>query len=525
MKKNLKRLLGGVTLFLIGLIILLSPRFSVASFLVDTSNTLRTNLISYWNLNEASSTRIDSYGTNNLAVRGTGGVAAGAGKISNAADFELSEGDFLEITDNASLSTGDVDFSISAWVKLESKTTASIVTRYESGTVREYWLGYDATADRFQMYLYNSTGVNVGIATANNSGSPSTGTWYHVVAWHDSVNNTINIKVNNGTTDSIATTGAPSDTVSNTRIGAGSTTETQFFDGLIDEVGFWKKVLTTQDITDLYNSGNGNSYPNPEEIVAPPAIGSKDYCQAVTISGSNLTLGGNLTLTATANTTNIKTFSYRFYNMDNAGTAIKFKIGASTPVYTRTITKSFTGSSDTITITFPQLDRNDLAWVSPVYGNPKPKHIKVAAYFTDASNATSKNASACEVTFTAATVDPTPTPNVNCKCASNVCNATYCKFDKHTTAGTTITYATSQGCGISGVFQTAPTDDQKNAWCKRYFLTKGDANGDGKATFYDYFYYVAARFGGKVPPTVNPDFNGNNLIDDIDKEIIIKSLK
>jgi len=199
MKKNLKRLLGGVTLFLIGLIILLSPRFSVASFLVDTSNTLRTNLISYWNLNEASSTRIDSYGTNNLAVRGTGGVAAGAGKISNAADFELSEGDFLEITDNASLSTGDVDFSISAWVKLESKTTASIVTRYESGTVREYWLGYDATADRFQMYLYNSTGVNVGIATANNSGSPSTGTWYHVVAWHDSVNNTINIKVNNGT--------------------------------------------------------------------------------------------------------------------------------------------------------------------------------------------------------------------------------------------------------------------------------------------------------------------------------------
>ncbi len=265
--------------------------------------------------------------------------------------------------------------------------------------------------------------------------------------------------------------------------------------------------------------------PDPEETTTPPAIGAKDYCQGITISGSNLTSGGNLTLTATAKNTNIKTFSYRFYNTDNANKAIIFKIGGTNRNYTRTIKNSFTSSSNTITINFSQLDRNDLNWTSPVYGHPKPKNIKVAAYFTDAANATSKNAAACEATFTASTIDPTPTPNPNCKCASNVCNTTYCKFDKHTTTSTTITYAGSQGCGINGIFQSTPTADHKNAWCKRYFITKGDANGDGKATFIDYFYYLAARVGGKVPPTVNPDFNGNNLIDDIDKEIIIKSLK
>jgi hypothetical protein len=266
--------------------------------------------------------------------------------------------------------------------------------------------------------------------------------------------------------------------------------------------------------------------PNPEEIAAPPAIGTKTYCQGTTISSTNLNSGGSLMITSTANNANIKTFSYRFYNMDNAGTAIKFKIGTTNLIYTRTIVNSYTSSSNTITINFPQLDRNDLAWNSPVYGNPKPKHVKVAAYFTDASNATSTNDTKCETTFTVYTVDPTPTPNVNCKCtSSNVCNATYCKFDKHTTTGTNITYASSQGCAISGIFQTAPTVDQKNVWCQRYFITKGDANGDGKATLIDYFYYVVARFGAKVPPTINPDFNGNDLIDDNDKEIIIKSLK
>lgn len=267
--------------------------------------------------------------------------------------------------------------------------------------------------------------------------------------------------------------------------------------------------------------------PNLEETTTPPAIGTKAYCQGAIISSSSLSSGGSLTVTATANNSNIKTFSYRFYNMDNSGAAIKFKIGTTNLLYTRTIANSFTSSSNTITVTFPQLDRNDLNWSSPIYGNPKPKNIKVSAFFTDLANATSKNEAACEVRFTANTIDPTPTPNANCKCPSNanVCNTTYCKFDKHTTTGTNITYPASIGCGTINIFQSAPTADQNDAWCRRYYRTKGDANGDGKATFLDYFYYVAARVGGKVPANINPDFNGDNFISDIDKDIIIKSLK
>jgi len=32
------------------------------------------------------------------------------------------------------------------------------------------------------------------------------------------------------------------------------------FDGLLDEVGIWDKALTSTEVSDLYNSGNGLPY-------------------------------------------------------------------------------------------------------------------------------------------------------------------------------------------------------------------------------------------------------------------------
>lgn len=268
--------------------------------------------------------------------------------------------------------------------------------------------------------------------------------------------------------------------------------------------------------------------PNPEEAATPPTIGTADYCESLTISTSTLSSGGSLTITAKAKNSNIKTFSYRFYNTDNANKTIKFKVGTATPDYTRTIANAFTSNTNTITVNFSQMDRNDMNWASEVYGNPKPKNIKVAAYFTDLNNITSKNDTKCEVTFVSKSIDPTPTPNSLCTCSTaNVCNATYCKFDRFPTptgTGPAFTYPAALNCGYSN-FQSAPTVDQKNAWCRSYYRTKGDANGDGKANLFDYFYYVAARSGAKVPANVMPDFNGDNFISDIDRNIIIKSLK
>lgn len=121
---------------------------------------------------------------------------------------------------------------------------------------------------------------------------------------------------------------------------------------------------------------------------------------------------------------------------------------------------------------------------------------------------------------------PTPTPNPLCKCNAVLKCTPQCQFNKFTTSEVPgISYGNPIKCGLpNGRFQSIPTADQKNDWCRSEMRTKGDADGNGNATLKDYFYYVAAIHGDKIPPTVNPDFDGDNTINGKDRAIIIKSL-
>lgn len=123
------------------------------------------------------------------------------------------------------------------------------------------------------------------------------------------------------------------------------------------------------------------------------------------------------------------------------------------------------------------------------------------------------------------TKKPTPTINPTCVCtAQNVCS-TQCKFNKYTgVAG--ITYSTSIKCSLTAATlnPTPATATQKNDWCRRPNRTKGDATGEDAINITDYFYYTQARFGGKIPASVNVDFNGDGLVNGIDRLIIVHRL-
>jgi len=219
-----------------------------------------TGLVSYWKLDEASGTRADSHGTNTLTDNNT--VASGTGKINNAADFEFSNGlESLSHTSNTDLQTGDIDFTITAWVNLESgpNNYNGIVTK-DGAAGRDYFLVYDNVVSHFIFYCRRSaTDVK---AEATTFGVPSLSTWYFIAAWHDATADTVNIQINNGAVNSTASGGAlDSPTTIAFHIGAAAWGVGTEFDGLIDEVGFWKRVLSSQDRTDLYNAGAGLAYP------------------------------------------------------------------------------------------------------------------------------------------------------------------------------------------------------------------------------------------------------------------------
>lgn len=223
-----------------------------------SASSLGSGLIAFWKLDEASGTRSDSVGSNHLADNAT--VTQAAGKIGNAAQFTAANSEFLSIADNADLSTGDIDFTFSAWVYLDTKTAVrDLITKWGAAGQREYLLAYSNATDRFEWYVSND-GTGGPVATANTFGSPSTATWYFIVVYHDSVNNLIGISVNNGAFNTTAHTTGVFNSTTAFQLG-GRSSGPAYHNGRMDAVGFWKKVLSGAEITELYNAGAGRGYP------------------------------------------------------------------------------------------------------------------------------------------------------------------------------------------------------------------------------------------------------------------------
>lgn len=223
---------------------------------------LTDNLISYWKLDETSGTRADAVVATGNDLTDNNTVTSNPGKIGNAGQFTFANTEYLSHADNASLSAGDIDISFAGWMYLDSKATYQVLlSKHDGATIAgsEYLIMYDQGLDRFTFTVYQGT-TNSGTIAANNLGSPSTATWYYIVAWHDATANTVNIQVNNGTVDSVSYSNGINDTTTAFDIGALSNTGFAM-DGRIDEVGLWKRTLTVQERTDLYNSGNGFTYP------------------------------------------------------------------------------------------------------------------------------------------------------------------------------------------------------------------------------------------------------------------------
>ena len=220
------------------------------------------NLIAFWKLEEASGSRIDSVGSNNLTDNNT--VTQATGIVGNAAQFARANSEHLSILDNIDLSTGDIDFSFACWIYLDSKTNSSSILGKWTGLAdqREYLLIYlGGATDRFHFVVSgDGNGTQSKNINADTFGAVPTGVWIFVVFWHDATANTVNISVNNGAVDSAAHTFGVFDGTGDFNIGA-TEAAFDFMDGRIDAVGFWKKVLSAAERTELYNNGNGLEYP------------------------------------------------------------------------------------------------------------------------------------------------------------------------------------------------------------------------------------------------------------------------
>lgn len=237
------------------------------------TRALTTGLISHWKMDQSSGSRTDSHGTNLLTQ--VGSVLSGTGKFSICANFEAGDAAWLSRASNATLQCGNIDWTFAAWLQLESKVTSGTILAKDNDTAgnREFNFLYSQTVDRWAIRMFKATDV-AAVANADNFGVVPLATWCFVVAWHDSVNDTINIQVNNGAVNSVPT-GGPAQAAGSAEFRVGNTGRSvpSYFDGLIDSLSFWKRTLSAYERTALYNGGNGLDYEAFASVEEPSGTG------------------------------------------------------------------------------------------------------------------------------------------------------------------------------------------------------------------------------------------------------------
>lgn len=219
----------------------------------DIKSGLWVDLVAYWPFNNQDNFLDDASGNGNHLT--------GVNYIYNARSCKVGSGIYAEtnkyayIIDNTYLSTAaNESISFSVWVYINSSTTSVIFGKNATGTNRSYRLGFDYTADD-KLYWY---GFNNGVASVEvKTAALSLNTWYHVYCYYDYTTG-IGISLNNTAAVTAAFT-TQANCTSNFTICRLDEGTQHYLSGNIDELCVWKRLLTTEEITALYNGGSGMS--------------------------------------------------------------------------------------------------------------------------------------------------------------------------------------------------------------------------------------------------------------------------
>ena len=241
------------------------------------------NLIAYYKLDETSGTVVyDSLvtfnGTNN------GATVNQSGKINTSYSFDGTN-DYVSSDSNIGI-TGSNSRTINIWFNKNNYSADDdylINLGYNGGGSTNTFFGFSIRSDVIYALLYAndfSTGV-----------TPSHSTWYMVTLTYDGtiVRAYVNGSASGTYTGALSTNNAP--------VYLGGLNAAGFFNGKLDEAGVWSRALTSDEVTELYNSGNGWSYSLDNTFVASVltlSTTSQSPLYLITISKNNLSLSLSL---------------------------------------------------------------------------------------------------------------------------------------------------------------------------------------------------------------------------------------
>lgn len=207
----------------------------------------KTNLISYWKLDESSGTITDSHGSNDGTNNGA--TYGATGKINTALDFDGSN-DYVNFGD---IDVSDDEISIACWIKVDAFTNSFILAK-DQASGREWSFGI-TSAGKIQLQPGGA-----GPSTASTT-TLSTGTWYHVGVTYSSTSNSGTYYLNGVADGTFTSAGNISSTSTPLYMGQRAYGGDPYFNGTIDECGLWDAEISADDFSYLYNNAQGFAYP------------------------------------------------------------------------------------------------------------------------------------------------------------------------------------------------------------------------------------------------------------------------
>ena len=288
-----------------------------------TSAALNDSIESYYKLDEgagASGTIFDAVGNNNAT---NVGAANTTGIIFSAYLFDGATTS-IDLNHKFSNDIGSGDFTVNFWYYEAGGTSGNVIHDYSSPK------GFYMNKDKLTLF---DGGTNPNVILSSSAG----------VGWHmiTGVRNSTGLYIYlDGNIDNanIVASGDIAQTTNNARLGRSSHIASAYFDSKIDEVGIWLRDLSSSEILNLYNSGDGLQYPfavGPQynlsiDYVTPPTpvnyynLTEDYFVVEVQVNYTNVTLDNityslrNINGTQYNITFTNETYSYNFTNLAEA---------------------------------------------------------------------------------------------------------------------------------------------------------------------------------------------------------------
>ena len=265
---------------------------------------LLDGLVAYYKFDETVGAVADDAHTGGYDGDITGAAINQTGKIDKAYDFDGTDGnDDVDLTNNAIWNTtfagADKKFSISIWLKIDTNNNSIFFAKYadDGEDQRQFYMMIETATGKLRIiYTFDLSATAYRYIRGSTALAANGLTWYHIVITYDG-----SIDTNNGldrvqmyvyaNAETETLEGNPGDlgdipsgtgrAVIGANLSSNGLTSGYNFDGIIDEVGIWSKVLTHAEITSLYNSGNGLAYSSFTSDWGKKFLGQSAFARAI----------------------------------------------------------------------------------------------------------------------------------------------------------------------------------------------------------------------------------------------------